>query len=174
MTRFTTKQKGMSIIEALFYMAILVLLVSVTVATLVSLSSTYRNLRSFEAVNESAQSALERIVRELRGATSVDTMLSTLGSSPGDLYLDSLDEDGATTTLEFFVSAQTIRVKEAGADVGPLTAADVRVTNLIFRRMATTSSVAVKVEMTLESGTSTHYISKNFYSTAVLRGSYPQ
>jgi len=151
---------------------ILVLLVAATIGTLLSLSSIYRNLRSLEAVNESAQSSLERIVRESRGATSIDTLQSTLGTSPGDLFLNTLDQNGATTTVEFFLTGKTIHIKEAGADIGPLTASNVLVTNLVFRRIATTTSQAVKVEMTLESGTSTNYVSKNFYSSAVLRGSY--
>ncbi len=163
----------MTIVEVLVYIVILVLLVGVTVSTLLSLSSMYRNLLSLEAVNESAQSSLERIIREVRGATSVDTLQSTLNTSPGDLYLSSLDSSGATTTLEFFVSGGAIRIKEAGVDSGPLSASNVRVTNLVFRRLPSAESQAVKVEMTIESGTSTNYISKNFYSTAVLRGSYP-
>jgi hypothetical protein len=134
----------------------------------------YRNLQSAEAINESAQSALERIVRDSRGATSIDTLKSSLGTSPGDLYLNTLDQDGATTSVEYFVTGQSIHIKEAGVDIGQITASNVRVTNLVFHRIAATSSVAVKIEMTLESGTSTHYLSKNFYSTAVLRGSYPQ
>src|ERR1041385_3348551 len=167
------KTRGMTIVEMLFYIAILVVLTGVTVSTLISLSNIYRNLRSLEAVNESAQSSLERIVRESRGATSIDTTQSTLGSSPGNLFLYSLDQNGATTTVQFYVSNSAIRIKEAGVDAGPLTASNVRVTNLVFRRIATSTSQAVKIEMTLESGTSTNYVSKNFYSTAVLRGSYP-
>lgn len=163
----------MTIIETLFYIMILVLLTAVTVGTLLSLSSIYRNLQSLESVNESAQSSLERIVRETRGATSIDTFQSTLGSSPGNLFLNTLDQNGATTTVQFFLTGQTMHIKEAGVDIGPLTASNVRVTNLVFRRIASSQSQAVKVEMTLESGTSTNYVSKNFYSTAVLRGSYP-
>jgi type II secretory pathway pseudopilin PulG len=168
-----THLRGMTIIELLLYVAILVLLVGVTVGALLSLSGIYRNLRSLEAVNENAQSSLERIVREVRGATSVDTLQSTFGTNPSDLYLNSLDVNGASTTVEFFATSSAVHIKEAGVDSGPLTSSNVKVTKLIFRLLTSAKSQAVKVEMTIESGTSTNYVTKNFYSTAVLRGSYP-
>src|SRR6476659_1221258 len=94
-----TARRGITMVELLFYIGILVLLLGVTVGTLISLSSVYRNLQALEAVNESSQSSLDRIVREARSATSVDTVKSTLGSSPGDLFLNTLDQNGATTTV---------------------------------------------------------------------------
>ncbi len=165
--------RGYSLIEIVIYTILLTLLAGAATDMLFSLSSATRSLQSLEAVDESAQSSLERIVRETRGSLSIDTLRSTLGTSPGDLYLNSIDVNGASTTVEFFMTGQSIHIKEAGIDLGPLTADNVRVTNLVFRRIATTTSQAVKIELTLESGTSTNYFSKNFYSSAVLRGSYP-
>src|SRR5690349_6811929 len=104
MRKFPKTMRGLSIVEALFYIAILLLLVSVTIGTLLSLSNIYRNLQSLEAVNEGAQSSLERMIREIRGAVSVDTLQSTLGANPSDLYLNSVDQNGASTTREFFLS----------------------------------------------------------------------
>jgi hypothetical protein len=167
------RMRGLGIIEAILYISILILLVGVTVGSLISLSNIYRNLQSLEAINESAQSSLERMVRDVRGASSVDSLKSTFGTTPGDLFLNSVDQNGASTTVEYFATSSVIHVKEAGVDVGPLTASNVRVTNLVFRLLSSAKSQAVKIEMTMESGTSTTYVKKNFYSTAVLRGSYP-
>ena len=155
------------------YTAILVILTTVLVNIFITLRRTYSALTATEGVESSAIISLERMTRDIRDATSVDTGLSTLGSSPGVLQLNTTDAGGVATTIQFFVSGQIVHVKEAGVDVGPLIASSTRVTNLVFRKITTAEAQAVKIEMTLESGTSTSYRQKKFYSTVVLRGSYP-
>lgn len=165
-------KRGFSLVEMLIYIFILTIILAVVTNSIYSLSKSYRSIRSADTLESSAMSSLDRIVREIHDATSVDSTLSTLGTSPGVLMLNTTDDLGATTTVKFSVSSQAIRVAEAGVDVGPLTDSSTRVTSLIFRLITTSQSKAVKVEMTIESGTSTSYKTKNFYSTAVLRGSY--
>jgi len=157
----------------LFYVAILIMLVLAILQSLIPLSRAFRTLSSNSSVNAVAQTALERMVREIRSATSVDLVNSTFGSSPGQLQLNTLDASGNATTIQFYMSGTSIRIKEAGVDTGPLSPATARVTSLIFRKITTSNSTAIKVEMTVESGSGASYISKNFYVTGVLRGSYP-
>jgi len=163
----------MTMIELILYVAILLVLAFVAVSSLIALSGAYRTMKSAQSIDTAGSLSLERMVREVRDATSVDTSQSTLGSSPGSLVLNTTDASGATTSVQFFVSGQSIHVKEAGVDKGPLTPASVRVTNLVFRQISTANSKAVKIELTLESGQAAYYRSKSFYSTVVLRGSYP-
>ena len=59
-----------------------------------------------------------------------------------------------------------------GADVGPLSVSAAVVSSLVFRSISTSTSQAIKIELTVESGASTAYFTKNFYETATLRGSY--
>jgi len=168
------RARGFTLIELLVYTGILVIIMAVAVSTLLSLSRSVRTVSSAQLVESAAEVSLDRMMREARGAQSIDMAESSLGVSPGQLTLDTTDAGGASTTVEFFLSGQTLRIKEAGADVGPLTPTSTRVTALSFRKIQTANSQAVKIEMTVESGTSTSYRSKNFYGTAVLRGSYVQ
>lgn len=165
--------RGVTLIEMLVYTSILVLLVVVVIYTLITMNRLYRSIKSTARIESAVHVALERMVREVRGASSIDLTQSTLGSSPGQLTLNTTDGTGATTTVQFLMTGQTPHIKEAGVDMGPLSPADVRVTNLIFRRMTTAKSEAAKIEITIESGAGATYRSASFYSTAVLRGSYP-
>jgi hypothetical protein len=133
----------------------------------------YRSIRSSASIESNVHVVLERITREIRGASSIDTAQSTFNASPGVLTLNTTDDNGATTTIQFFMVGQTPHIKEAGIDMGPLAGAGVRVATLIFRRIATSTSEAVKIETRLESGQGINYKSTPFYSTVVLRGSYP-
>lgn len=168
----SSAEKGFSLVEMLIYIFILTIILAVVTNSIYSLSKSYRSIRSADTLEASAMSSLDRIVREIHDATSVDTALSTLDTSPGVLMLNTTDEAGVATTIKFLVTSQALRVQEAGVDVGPLTDSSARVTSLIFRSITTAQSKAVKVEMTIESGVGSSYKSRNFYSTAVLRGSY--
>ena len=167
-------EAGFTIIELLIYTGILVLLMAVVVSTLLALSRSYRTVTVSQQIDSAASVSLDRMVREVRGASSVDTAQSVLSTSPGQLTLDTIDVHGVTTTVQFLLSGYSLHIKEGGIDIGPLTPTSTRVTSLIFRKITTAQSQAVKIEMTIDSGTSTDYRSQNFYGTAVLRRSYIQ
>ena len=165
---------GFTLIELLIYTGILILLVAVVGSTLLSLARTYRSIAAEQSIESAAIATLERISREARNATSVDVGGSVLGSSPGVLSLNTKDPSGAAEVVQFFLSEQVLHVREAGVDQGPLTPATARVTNLVFRTIATGESTAVKIDMTIESGTSTAYHVRSFYDTSILRPTYAQ
>jgi Tfp pilus assembly protein PilW len=173
MNMLRTHEKGMTLVEMLVYTTLFVIIAGSVVYTLIALGGAYRSLQSSQAISSSAQVALERMTRDIRSSTSVDLGVSTLGSSPGTLQLNTLDINGNPTTVRFSVSGDVLRVSEAGVDQGPLTVASAEVTSLVFRRIATLKSEAVKIEMTIGSGEGPAHAEKTFYSTVVLRGSYP-
>ncbi|MFA6536659.1 MAG: hypothetical protein WCT25_04510 [Candidatus Paceibacterota bacterium] len=164
---------GISLVEILIYVAVMTMFLILIVNAVQSFSKSYRSMHSAQNVELSAETALERLTREIRGATSVDTAQSTLGSSPGILFLNTTDDAGTALTVKFFLSGQVLHVSENGVDQGPLTSSAVRVTNLVFRSITATKSKAVKIELATESGSGSDYRSKSFYSTVVMRGSYP-
>lgn len=166
------KNKGATLAELIVYVFLIGLILSVVVVALFSLSRSYRIMQSSFAIDATAQASFERITREIRGALSVDPVLSVLDSSPGKLLLNTRDNLGNPLTIEFYVDNQTLLVKEGGVDVGPLSVSSARITNLIFREISTGQSNAIKIEMTVESGQGDSLRQKNFYSTVVLRGTY--
>ncbi|MDD4989392.1 MAG: hypothetical protein PHV42_03115 [Candidatus Pacebacteria bacterium] len=166
-------KRGATLVETLVYLFILVLLLMVVVDALLSFSHSFGLLQSGRDIENSAIDSFERITREIRDAKSVDISQSTFGTSPGQLLLNTTDASGNAETIQFFLSGQTLHVKENGTDSGALTRSSVRVTSLIFQHISTSTAEAVKISMTLESGSGASYKSANFYDSATLRGSYP-
>ena len=165
---------GFTLIELLIYTGILILLVAVVGSTLLSMGRAYRSLVAEQAVESAGRVGLERMARETRNAHGIDLSGSTFGTSPGQLSLSTIDEDGTPIIVQFFLSGESLHVREGGLDQGPLTGTATRVTNLIFRKITTEKSTAVKIEMTVESGTSSAYHVRSFYDTSILRPSYTQ
>ncbi len=170
-TNKKTIRAGFSLVEAIIYIALLVAIVTLAIATTVGMVRTQRSVRSHVLLQESAVTSLDRMVREIHDAISVDPT-STLGSNPGRLLLNSADSSNNARTVEFYVNNGRLSMRENGAAVGALTSTNVTVSNLIFRFIDTTKSDAVKIEMTLIAGTSTEQKIESFYTTAILRSSY--
>ena len=166
--------RGFTLIELLIYTGILILLVAVVGSTLLSLARTHRSIAAEQAIESAAIASLERISRAARNASSVDVGGSVLNSSPGQLSLNTKGPSGTAEVVQFFLEDKSLHVREAGVDQGQLTPAAARVTNLIFRTIATGESTAVKIDMIIESGTSSAYHVRSFYDTSILRPSYTQ
>jgi Tfp pilus assembly protein PilW len=166
------RNKGAALIETLVYVFILSLLSGAIVMSLLSLSHSYAAIQSSVAIESAASVALERMVRDLRNATSIDSANSTFNSSPGVLSLNSEDSSGNPLTLRFSVSSSQIRLSENNVDIGPLTSSKARVTRLVFIPVTTSRSESIKIEMTVESGQGDNYKTRAYYASAVLRSSY--
>lgn len=161
---------GFTLVEMIIYIAFFTILSLLAMqATLAAMRSFY-TLRLTQNINQSATVALERMSREIRNAYDIDETLSTLGSNPGRLTLKTEDALGANTTIEFYVSNGQMRVKESGVDKGSLLAKNTTVTNLIFRKVTTLNSRAIKIEMTLRDARGAEAREVKFYDTIVLRG----
>ena len=169
MPNLPKNQKGFSLVEMLVYISILTLLLALVVSIIISLTSSQRSIKSQRSIDNSAIVGLERIVREIRLASQVNTSASIFDSSPGVLVLEGDDVDGNPRTVEFYISDGQVILRENGIDIGPVTQPEAVVTTLIFRLSTDPNSVGIRTELALESGTSTHYRSNNFYTFAVLR-----
>ncbi|MFH1170149.1 MAG: type II secretion system protein [Candidatus Vogelbacteria bacterium] len=165
------KNHGYTLVEAIIYIAILAVLAVTFVSLLFTMVRAYTEFQLERSLTSSASLGLERLVRETRQAKNIDPA-STLGSSPGRLLLNTTDEAGAATTRDFYLSLDTLMVKEGSGAAASTTAQNVTVDNLIFRQINTPNSQAVKIEMTLTAKRGTAFRTQKFYSTAVLRGSY--
>lgn len=170
--RFSTKTQGLSILEAVIYIAILAAMLAVVINTLLIVGASYHNLRVARLVTTSARDVMERATREIRNAVSVNQIGSTFGSHPGNLVLNTLDASKNPTTAEFYLENATVKIREGGVYAGDLTHPDVWVDNFVFRFIDASSSEAVRLELMLTATSGSATSSDTFYITAVLRGSY--
>ncbi len=168
----THTKKGFSLIEMLVYLAIFTVMSVVVINSFIVVVSSFTTTRTNRDLLESGSTVMERISREIRLAKSVDMVNSTLGSSPGVLQLNSVDSLGANTLVKFQTSSGSLNLYQGGALSGNLLGQKIIVTNLIFRRMSTANSEAVKIEMTLQDTLSKILKTATFYDTIILRGNY--
>ncbi len=163
------KEKGFSLIEMIVYISILAFMLIIVTEVIYSINSSQRVMRAVRDIESSALISLDRIGREVRGATSINVASSTLGTNPGVLVLNSTDGSGAARVVRFYLSSGRVRMSENGVDAGALTESSATTTSLIFRRFATSTAEGIRIGVALESGTSTYYRTENFYSSLLIR-----
>ncbi len=165
--RTNIANSGFSLVEVLVYIAVTVSISLAGVLTYLSLNSGLVRSATERSVNHAAQVALERITRDIRGATTVNAAQSTLGTSPGVLTLTN-----AATTTRYSVSGGALLLEVDGVTLGPLTGSGVTVEDFTLNRYVGTSTELVRVKLTLSAVTKAASTTRTYYTSAVLRGSY--
>jgi hypothetical protein len=140
------------------------------VSTILSFTGSYRTLGVLRTLDQSATQSLERMTRDIRGASSINLAGSSLGTSPGTLELVSTQGAHSTTT-RFYVDSGALTINVNTIPLGSLTASAVRVTDLVFHRMENTNTQAVKIDMTLEASRGPVTETKTYHATVILKGS---
>ncbi len=158
--------------EMLIYLAIFTMLSILVINSLITVMTSFATTRTNRDLLESGSTAIERISREIRQAKTVDTTNSTLGSSPGVLQLNSTDSSGNALLVKFSVSSGALNMYTGGTLKDNLLGQNITVNSLVFRRISTTNSEAVKIELTLQDNSSKTTKTANFYDTVILRGGY--
>jgi len=174
MKSFPKKINGYSLVEILVYLAIFVSVSILVINSFIIILNSFNITRVNRELLEGGSTAMERMSREIRQAVDVDISGSTLGSNPGVLLVDQigLGGSGSNFTAKFMVSNGGLILYKDGTLVDNLVGQNVSVTNLIFRRIVTTSGEAVKIEMTLQDTRGSLTKSANFYDTVIMRSEY--
>jgi len=159
--------KGFTLIEMLVYLAVLLLAVSAMVTLFLSFDTTLLRNQTERELNHTAQITLERMVRDIREATTADTAVSN------QLTLETLS--AATTTI-FSLSGDDVLMTINGNTIGSLSSNEVQVDDLVFTKYETAGAeletILVRVALTLSVSTKAASTTKTYYTSAVLRGSY--
>jgi hypothetical protein len=132
----------------------------------------FNDLRISRDINDSSVTIMERLTRDIKSATSVDTANSTFGATPGRLTLNTVNASGTAVTVEYYVASSLLRIKENGVDKGSLMSAKTQVDGLVFYYFSTGSTIGVKTELHLKSSRGTVSDADHFYNTSLLRGTY--
>ncbi len=165
MKNFLKNKKGFSLLEMIFYIAIFLMLSMLIIESTIVLTKSFRNAKINIELSEGVN-IMERIAREVRGASSIVSIAST------DLKVRIEDGTVAGDSAQFTLSGANLLFYEDDVLVGNLNPSTISVSGLTFTQITTANSVAVKIEFT---ATSTRYggtASATFYDTVVLRGSY--
>lgn len=169
MKSFIQKQRGMSIVDTMVYIAVLVILTSAAVTAIFSLNTVFERNKSERVLTDAATMVLERFTRDVRDADTVNLLLSTLAASSSVVVL----ENSATTTT-YSVTDGKVMLDVEGVSYGALTPDAVLVQNFSVVRYAGTQSDALRLTLDLATYGKFASTTEKFYSTVVLRGSYEE
>lgn len=165
--------KGTSIIELIIYGAILAFLSVFAINGFLVISSALTEVRLRQRVNADAELVMGRLMREIRFGKSVYAS-SIFGAHPSRLSFVTFasPDDDAEVNGDISVSGTNLLFQKGVNTALRMNTSNVSVVNFILRHIATTTSVAIKIELTLEASTTGKTVRENFYGTAVMRGSY--
>lgn len=164
---------GFTLIEIIVYLAIFAVLSVLVVETIITVTDAFGKARVKRTLALEGRGAMERMMREIRLATSVDITGSVLDTNPGRIKLNTVvsPSDSAPAVREFLISGKHLILRDGANDIAIV--ANASTTKLIFRHiLGSDVSDAVRIELEIEDGQGDRYMSVPFYSTAVLRGSY--
>ncbi len=170
---FAKKHGGYSLVETIIYTALLAMLVAVISYVITVIYRANAIVKSTRDVENSAIAATDRMMREIRAASSVNLADSSFGVDDGELSL-VIPSGSGTRTVRFYLDNSKVIVDDNGSVTGPLTLTGTRATSLRFNYLVASTSEAVKFELVLIGPISAPGISEKLYGTAVLRGSYIQ
>lgn len=172
--KFFHRKKGFSLVETVVYVSLMGLLVAIITYVISVIFQANAIVKSTRSIENSSIAALDRMVREIRAASSIDaSSVLGAGTNYGELKL-TIPNGASTRSVRFYLSNERVYVDDNNVQTGPLTLAGVRATSLQFFVMSTSTSKAVKIELVLVGPPSNPGLSDKFYGTAVLRGGYIQ
>ena len=119
--------KGYSILEVLIYAAILAVISALSVGSILSVYKGFSAAAVDGNISRNGELALDRIVRDIRSASSTDTGVSVFGIHPGILQL-------GTNPIKYSLLDATLVRQEGGGSAQNITSPSARITNLTFFR----------------------------------------
>lgn len=152
-------------IELLFYLSIFAVIFLIMINSIMVMTRSFRETSINTDIIQSSN-IMDRISREIRKAESINTI------SANSLKLNTTNDAGTATTVEFSLSGSNIVFYDNDVLLGNLNSPNIAVTALTFTQITTTSGTAVKIFMTVVSNSYGSNRAESFYNTVVLRGSY--
>jgi prepilin-type N-terminal cleavage/methylation domain-containing protein len=165
-------KKGFTLIETLIYLAILATVFVLFTNIILSVNRSYAVIGETQMLDSAAIIAMDRMTREVREATSVDSVNSIFNSNPGALSVNQVDQNNNTSNVIFRVNNRRLSMVRDGQNTGELLPLGVGVSSLVFVSINNASSKAVKIEMELTGNYGSVVKTQKYYSTVILRGSY--
>lgn len=166
--------KGFSLIETVIYVAILAVLSVLVVNTILIMFSAFTKASILRRVTLDGETAFERITREIRLASSINDGSSILNVNPSRLALNTVRSatDSTSVTKQFYVSSGRLVLQEDSNPIEYLISPRATTTSFIVSKITTTHSQVAKISLTLEVGKGSNQVSRSFFNTVILRGSY--
>ncbi len=173
--RFELK-KGISLIEAVVYVALLGMISVFVANSLISIASVYWRARAEREVLSNARSVLDLVTKAVAQSQEVYGPTSRLNADLGQLSLvtGATSTPGHTTAyVDFWIDNGLVMMRQEGEGAITLSAASVRVTQLRFERLAQAlGRESVKTVIRVDFASPKFPTSATLNATTALRGNY--
>lgn len=170
--REAKRSRGITLIETILYIILLMIVTSVIVEMLIAIGGVYKNIKVTRELESSGTIVMESMLREIRNAAKVEIGSSILDTSPGVITLSGIDKDLNPYTVSFRVSSGAVVISRNGGPASALTSSSGQINWLVFTRVSSANSEGVRIELKLVGSTGKGTRSESFYGFTTLRGSY--
>lgn len=164
-------QKGFTIVETIIYVAIIGVFMTTVILFGISAVQTAEKAVVAQEVQQNARFAMERVVREVRGAEALNSGLSTFALANSVLALDV--STGGNTPTVFDLDAGQLRMTQGANPSVYLTADDVEVTEFrVENRSISGRTENVQIILTIQSAQGSGIVynaTTTLQSSAVIR-----
>lgn len=164
MKNIKNTNSGYAILEIVFYITLFAILSIAVIDAMITMTKSFKET-TIQAELMQGGSILERISREIRQASSINSVTSN------SLKLNTT-ESGIEKTVEFSLSGSDIRFLENDTFVDNLNTQNVIISGLTFTSVNTIKGAAVRISLMIRSNHDSLNRDEDFYNTVVLRGSY--
>lgn len=169
------RTQGITFIEVVIYIAVLAILSVLAVSTILGMVSLFTKAKMLRRVTLDGETALESMTREVRMASAINDAGSVFNATSSKLALATVKSptDPTPSSKAFFVSSGRVALQADGGLVNYLVSPSATTTFFSVAKIVTPHTQAVKIVLTVQVGSGANLLARNFYSTIVLRQSYP-
>ena len=163
--------KGFTLVETIAYMSLLILISVVVIQSMVSLFSSYSQIRVSQDMETTAIQVLDKISRDVRNATAIVENQSSFNIPESYVTLSVPNTLGGSDTIKYYASAGRVHVDRNGSYLGSLSLPSITVNNFELRYINGTSTKAIKVLLGVQSPIRDNpgVVYENFYTTVQMR-----
>ncbi len=162
--------RGYTIIETVVYIALFAVLSLAFTQTMITIMKSYTQVEGNRDILDASHVVMERLGREIRGSQAIDGN-SVFHASTSDIYLSGEDSVGNARTVRIRKNGTNLEFYENGTLSGNLNPASIEVTSFEAAQVTSTNGSAIKFAVTFRN-TEGVIVTRTFYNTVVLRGSY--
>ena len=171
MYSITRTNRGFTFVETLTYGAGMIIILGGIVAFLFYLYAWYRSATIPTRVDAAALTLMNQIATDVRVGNTLNDSGSIYNSSNGQISVTTSSGTNSTTTI-YYLENGKIKSKIGSSATTTVSAGDIWVSGFYVKRLATTNSVAAKLELDIDYFLNKATTTNTYSDLAILRQSY--
>lgn len=165
-------EKGFTLVETIIYVALIGLLGATIVRFTIGVSNTRNKNFATQEVQGQSRVILQMISQRIRAATGLTVASSTFGIDPGVLTLTMSDSSKNPTVIDLTADDGRLRIKEGNSPARIISNNNLKITNLVFTDLTSTSlreNLRVQMIVGYDSTDINFNVSQDLQTSASLR-----